>query len=88
MIACNQNNEERRVLRKGVLDSLLTISLPASGCNNCQKIMEEGLSVEKGIKQSMLNLKTKKVPIVYDPAVINPKLMVAVIKLRNQMPCK
>ena len=88
-IACNRIQEETRVIKKGETDSLFTISLPAAGCNNCQKVVEGGLSNEKGIKQSILNLNTKEVSIVYDPKVTNPQLIAAsVTKLGDQMPCK
>jgi len=49
-IACNQIKEENRVLFKGANDSLLIIKIPTASCKNCQEVIEEGLSLEKGVK--------------------------------------
>ncbi len=87
--ACNHVKEEKRVLIKGVNDSLLVIDIPKASCENCQKVIEGGLQNEKGIKQSLLNLNTKKVSIVYDPTITSPQLIkTTVTQLTYKMPCK
>jgi len=88
-IACNQIKEENRVLFKGANDSLLIIKIPTASCENCQKVIEEGLFFEKGVKQSILDLNTKKVSIVYNPNVTTYDIIQgSVAKLILKMPCK
>jgi mercuric ion binding protein len=87
--SCNQTAKEERVLVKGTNDSLLVINIPAASCENCQKVIEDGLYKEKGVKQSILNLNTKQVSIVYAPSITNPFIIEATVnKLATQMPCK
>ncbi|MDO9184429.1 MAG: heavy metal-associated domain-containing protein [Bacteroidia bacterium] len=87
-MACNQIKDEKRVINKGSNDSLLTINLPDAACENCQRIIEDGLNGENGIKQSILNLKSKDVSIVYDPNLTSAKTIMSVVaKLSYKMPC-
>lgn len=89
IISCNQIKEDKRVLIKGANDSLLVINIPTASCENCQNVIEGGLQNEKGIKQSLLNLNTKNVSIVYDPAITSPELIkTTVTQLTYKMPCK
>ena len=87
--SCNQIAKEERVLVKNLSDSLLVINVPKAGCENCQKVIEDGLFNEKGIKQSILNLHTKQVSIVYKPnEVTAAELQTKVKSLINEIPCK
>ncbi|MDZ4844758.1 MAG: heavy-metal-associated domain-containing protein [Chitinophagales bacterium] len=86
--SCNQIKDEKRVLMQGEGDSLLILKIPDAACDKCQKIIEGGLLDEQGIKQSILNLKTREVSVVYDPQVTSPEIITATItKLRPNMPC-
>ena len=53
--SCSRIKEDKRVLIKDQNDSLLVINIPAASCENCQKVIEEGLQHVKGVKQSLLN---------------------------------
>lgn len=87
--SCNQINDDNRVVIKGKGDELLVINIPAAACEKCQKVIEDGLANEKGVKQSILNLKTKDVSIVYDPQTISPEIIkTTVTGLSYKMPCK
>jgi len=87
--SCNRFPEEDRVLIKGETDAVLVVSVPNAGCLNCQRIMESKLQKEKGVKQSILNLHTKEVSIVYEPHLVNPELLNSkIIDLRTELPCK
>ena len=87
--SCNQIKNENRVLMQSKGDTLLVINLPSAGCDKCQKTIEGGLSDEKGVKQSILNLKTKNVSIVYDPLIISPEILKSTVtELSYKMPCK
>lgn len=87
--SCNQIKDDNRVVIKGKGDELLVINIPAAACEKCQKVIEEGLANEKGVKQSILNLKTKDVSIVYDPQTISPEIIkTTVTELSYKMPCK
>ena len=86
--SCNQIQYEKRVLIQGKGDSLFVVKISDASCDKCQKVIESGLIDEKGIKQSILNLKTKEVSIVYDPQVTSQEIIAATIsKLRPSMPC-
>lgn len=87
--SCNQIKEDKRVLIRGANDSLLVINIPKASCENCQNVIEGGLQNEKGIKQSLLNLNTKNVSIVYDPTIASPQVIKATVtQLTYKMPCK
>jgi cation transport ATPase len=87
--SCTQIAKEERVLVKNLSDSLLVINVPKASCENCQNVVEDGLLNEKGVKQSILNLNTKQVSIVYAPSITNPFIIKATVnKLVTQMPCK
>ena len=87
-ISCNQIKNENRVVIKGKTDSLLIVEIPDAACDKCQKVIEDGLANQTGVKQSILNLKTKEVSIVYDPLLIAPQNLIdTVTKLSYKMPC-
>ncbi len=86
--SCNQIKNEDRVLMKGKNDSLLIVKIPDAACEKCQKVIEEGLFNQKGVKQSILNLQTKEVSIVYDPLIVSPQILKdTVTELSYKMPC-
>lgn len=88
VISCNQIKDENRVVIKGKTDSLLIVEIPDAACDKCQKIIEEGLANQTGVKQSILNLKTKEVSIVYDPLLVAPQNLIdTVTNLSYKMPC-
>lgn len=87
--SCNRIPPEERVIVKQESDSLLVLSVPNGKCMKCQGIMETGLGTELGVKQSILNLHTKEVSIVYDAEKISAEdLENKVEDLRLQFPCK
>ena len=87
-ISCNQIKEETRVIVQGEEDSLLVVKIPDAACEKCQKVIEGGLSDDKGIKQSILNLTTKEVSVVYDPQLTSADIIMTEIQeLRPSMPC-
>lgn len=86
--SCNQIKDEKRVVVKGESDLLLVVKIPDAACQKCQKVIEDGLKDEKGISQSILNLKTKEVSVVYDPLLTSPEIISGTVsKLRPNMPC-
>ncbi len=88
-ISCNQIKDEKRVVIKSESDDLLFIKIPAAACGKCQKVIEEGLANEEGVKQSILNLNSKEVSIVYDAQIISPEILRATVtELSYKMPCK
>ncbi|MBA2613075.1 MAG: hypothetical protein H0U95_13985 [Bacteroidetes bacterium] len=88
-LSCQRNIEETRSLKVEKNDSVLVVSLPKAGCENCQKIIEEGLNNDLGIKQTILNLNTKIVSVVYDPKKTTSKIITdKIIDLSYKMPCK
>ncbi len=88
-ISCNRLPEETRLLIKGEGDAVLVLSVPNASCSKCQNIMETGLNNTKGIKQSILNLHTKEVSIVYDPKEASTDNLEKIVEsLRTQFPCK
>lgn len=87
--ACQQVTEKHQILVKSNNDSLLKIEMPDAACNNCKKVVEDGLANNKGVKQSQLSLKKKELSIIYDPMSISEdKLKLIVTNLTYQMPCK
>ncbi len=88
-VSCNRIPEENRVLVKEASDSVLVVSVPKARCVNCQEVIEGGLQNEKGVKQSILNLHTKELSIVYAPDVTSPEALKESVKtLKGQIPCK
>ncbi|GAB1856878.1 hypothetical protein MHTCC0001_17140 [Flavobacteriaceae bacterium MHTCC 0001] len=89
MISCNRIEKEERELVKGEDDAVLVINTPKARCHNCQKIIEDGLQNISGVSQSILNLNTKQVSIVYAPESTSPEVLNATVeKLTEQIPCK
>jgi copper chaperone CopZ len=87
--SCNRIEKETRILVKDKKDAVLVISVPQASCRNCQKVMETGLAKSKGIKQSILNLNTKQISVVYDPSMTTVKAIeTSINKLISQLPCK
>lgn len=87
--ACQQVTENDQILVKSNNDSLLKIEMPDAACNNCKKVVEDGLANKIGVKQSQLSLKKKELSIIYDPISISEdKLKLIVTNLTYQMPCK
>lgn len=89
LVSCNRIPKEERVLVRGVADSVLVVPVPKAVCYKCQNVIEGGLKDEKGVKQSILNLHTKQVSIVYTPDLTTPEaLEKKVANLIPQLPCK
>ena len=89
LFACNRIEEETRVLDVGVQDSVLVVDVPNAVCHKCQNTMEGGLALTSGVKQSILNLHTKQVSIVYSPEeTTSAMLREKVYDLIPQLPCK
>lgn len=87
--SCNQIPEETRVLSKEATDSVFVLDVPNARCPKCQNIIEGGLANEAGVKQSILNLHTKQVSIVYAPdQTTSQQLEEKVSGLVPQLPCK
>lgn len=86
--SCNPTRDENRVVLQGKTDSLLIVSIPDAACGKCQAVIEDGLANQNGVKQSVLNLKTKEVSIVYDPLIVTPQILkTSVTELSYKMPC-
>ena len=89
LFACNRIAEETRVLNVGEQDAVIVLDVPNAVCHKCQNVMEGGLALESGVKQSILNLHTKQVSIVYSPVETTAELLTEkVYDLIPQMPCK
>ena len=89
LIACNRIPEETRVLNVGDFDQVVEVEVPNAVCHKCQNFIEGGLALESGVKQSILNLHTKKVSIVFSPEETSADLLTEkVYDLIPQMPCK
>lgn len=87
--SCNHIAKEERVLSLEDGDATLVIDVPKAGCKKCQKIIEEGLQNENGVQQSILNLNSKKLSIVYNPEKITPEILeTTVTGLAKKIPCK
>jgi len=89
MTSCNRIAPENRVLHKSENDAVLVVDIPKAGCKNCQKVVETGLAKEAGVKQSILNLHTKQVSVVYNPEEITAaSLKSKTLSLATKIPCK
>ena len=87
--SCNRIAPENRVLHKSEKDAVLVVDVPKAGCKNCQKVVETGLAKEAGVKQSILNLHTKQVSVVYNPEEITAEsLKSKTLSLATKIPCK
>jgi len=89
LVSCNRIGKEERVLVKEDTDLVFVFDIPKAGCKNCQRVVEGGLENEKGVKQSILNLNTKQVSIVYQPDVTTREVLEKrVTTLMSKIPCK
>ena len=89
LFSCNQIPKEERVLLVEDSDLVHVINVPKAGCRNCQKIIEGGLKDVKGVKQSILNLQTKEVSIVYSPNATSQDIIEKKVQiLKGNLPCK
>ena len=87
--SCNRIKPETRVLVKSDQDSILVVDIPKAGCHNCQKVVEGGLKNFKGVKQTILNLHSKQVSIVYNPKETTTSVLkTEVNSLADKIPCK
>ena len=69
--SCNRLPEENRVIEKGVLDEVFTVQVTEAKCPKCQKVIEDGLGLQDGVRQSILNLHTNELSVVYNPKVVS-----------------
>ncbi|RNC86250.1 MAG: hypothetical protein ED556_08095 [Winogradskyella sp.] len=89
LVSCNRIPEEKRVLEKDKADKVFVMQVPKARCANCQKVIEGGLQNVAGVKQSILNLHTKEVSVVYKPEEISKIDLEEKVKtLKGQIPCK
>lgn len=89
MTSCHKIAPETRVLAKTANDSVLVVAIPKAGCHNCQKVVEGGLANFKGVKQTILNLHTKEVSVLYNPNDINSNTLTKKVhSLADNIPCK
>ncbi|MEW7281300.1 heavy-metal-associated domain-containing protein [Aquimarina sp. 2201CG1-2-11] len=89
IISCNRIEKEERVLRQDPGDEIFVIHVPKAGCKKCQKIIEEGLQNENGVQQSILDLSSKKLSVVYTPEKVTPKILETTVKkIAKKIPCK
>lgn len=87
--SCSSIEEEKRVLQIKEGDSTLVVNIPKAACKKCQKILEEGILKESGVQQSILNLHSKNLSVVYTPAKTSPQILETTIeRLATQIPCK
>jgi len=87
--SCNRTPpEETRTLAIGETDSVVVVPVPGAVCYKCQNVIEGGLKDELGVKQSILNLHTKQVSIVYSPTSTTAEaLEEKVASLIPDLPC-
>ncbi|WP_299901675.1 hypothetical protein [uncultured Aquimarina sp.] len=87
--SCSSIEEEKRVLQIKEGDSTLVVNIPKAACKKCQKILEEGIFKESGVQQSILNLHSKNLSVVYTPEKTSPRILETTIeRLATQIPCK
>jgi len=87
--ACNRIEKETRVLIQSEGDTTLVVKIPKAACKKCQKIIEGGLENENGVRQSILDLHSKNLSVVYIPEKTTPEvLQLTIDKLAKQIPCK
>ncbi|MFO0356456.1 MAG: heavy-metal-associated domain-containing protein [Sphingobacteriaceae bacterium] len=86
---CQQYKPDNRMVKPGKSDSVFVAQVADAKCENCQKVIEDGMNSTDGIKQTLLNLNTKYVTVVYDPLKVKPECIQERIKLlATQIPCK
>ncbi|MGY3793273.1 cation transporter [Aquimarina sp. 433] len=79
--SCGSNEEEeKRVLQIKEGDNTLVVNIPKAACKKCQKILEEGIFKESGVQQSILNLHTKNLSVVYTPEKTSPRILETTIE--------
>lgn len=89
ILSCNRISKETRVLSKGEDDSVIVVDVPNAGCYKCQNIIEGSLASQMGVKQSILNLHTKQVSIVYASDQVSPETLTKKVSdLIPELPCK
>ncbi|RAQ98078.1 copper-translocating P-type ATPase [Thermogemmatispora tikiterensis] len=54
----------------------ITLALEGMSCASCARRIERGLQRLPGIKEASVNFATEQATVVYDPALVNPALMV------------
>jgi len=87
--SCTRFTKEERILNITEGDATLVMTIPKAGCKKCQKIIEEGLNKETGVKQSILNLHTKNLSVLYLPKVTSAEqLKTSISALAKTIPCK
>ncbi|MCK8521256.1 hypothetical protein M0D21_06750 [Aquimarina sp. D1M17] len=87
--SCNRIEKEERILVQKEGDATLVINTPKAACKKCQKIIEGGLQNENGVHQSILDLQSKNLSVVYTPEKTTPEILeVAIEQLAQQIPCK
>ena len=89
LVSCYQIPKETRVLNVSDSDSVLVVDVKNAACDKCQRIMEGGLKEQLGVKQSILNLHTKQVSIVYNSDKVSQDVLKEKVEdLKVQLPCK
>lgn len=87
--SCTRFAKEERILNITEGDATLVMTIPKAGCKKCQKIIEEGLNKKTGVKQSILNLHTKSLSVLYLPEVTSEEqLKTSINALSKTIPCK
>jgi hypothetical protein len=86
--ACTKFKEEKRVAQPTKGDSVFITTISNAKCENCQAVIEDGLLKEKGIKQAILNLQTKRLTVVYNFSLnTKSKIIHKLSELQPKMPC-
>ncbi|MBQ4822882.1 heavy-metal-associated domain-containing protein [Aquimarina sp. MMG016] len=89
LFSCNHIKKEKRVLIQKKGDAVMVVNIPKAACKKCQRIIEEGLQNESGVQQSILDLHTKRLSVVYTPEETSSEILGTTIeKLAKQIPCK
>lgn len=87
ILSCNY--KEDRVLVKAEGEAILVVNTPTAGCRKCQKHIESALKNIDGVSQSILNLNTKKVSIVYSPETTSEAILSSTMEeLKKKIPCR
>ncbi len=87
--SCNRIEKETRVLIQREGDATLVVNIPKAACKKYQKIIEGGLQNENGVQQSILDLHSKNLSVVYIPGETTPEILkLSIDNLAKQIPCK
>ena len=86
LVSCYETPEETRVLDVSESDSVLVLDVSNAACDKCQRIMEGGLKGQLGVKQSILNLHTKQVSIVYNSDKVSQDVLKEKRYVMNPLP--